>query len=61
MIISKDEDFVDRWLLSKEEIALIWVRRGNCSNAALVAWLEPMWQDVLDRLRQGEKLIELRP
>jgi predicted nuclease of predicted toxin-antitoxin system len=60
IIISKDEDFADRWLLSKEDVTLIWIRKGNCSNRALVTWLEPLWLDVLRRLKQGEKLIELR-
>ena len=60
VIISKDEDFVDRWLLSDKPVALVWVRKGNCSNRVLMAWLEPMWPDTLKRLEQGEQLIELR-
>ena len=60
IIVSKDEDFADRWLLDNEGVALIWVRKGNCSNRALMAWLEPLWPDVLQRLEQGERLIELR-
>lgn len=60
VIISKDEDFVDHWLLSDRPVALIWIRKGNCSNRALLAWLEPLWPDALKRLEQGEKFIELR-
>ncbi len=60
VIISKDEDFADRWLLSDEAVALVWIRKGNCSNRALISWIEPLWPDVLRRLEQGEKLIELR-
>ena len=60
VIISKDEDFADRWLLNDEGVGLIWIRKGNCSNRALMDWLEPLWPDVLRRLGQGEKLIELR-
>ncbi len=59
-IISKDEDFVDHWLLSHDPVALVWIRKGNCSNLALLAWLEPLWPDTVKRLEQGEKLIELR-
>jgi len=59
VIISKDEDFVDHWLLSAEPVQLVWVRKGNCSNRALLAWLEPLWPDVVTRLEQGEKFIEL--
>lgn len=60
VVISKDEDFVDRWLLSDQPVALVWIRKGNCSNRALLAWLEPLWPDTIKRLEQGEKLIELR-
>jgi predicted nuclease of predicted toxin-antitoxin system len=60
VVVSKDEDFVDRWLLSDRPVPLVWIRRGNCSNRALLVWLEPLWQDVLKRLQQGERLIELR-
>ena len=60
ILISKDEDFVDRWLLSNKPVPLIWIRKGNCSNRALVSWLEPLWPDVVKRLEQGEQLIELR-
>jgi predicted nuclease of predicted toxin-antitoxin system len=60
VLVSKDEDFVDYWLLSVEPIQLVWVRRGNCSNRALIDWLEPLWSDTVKRLDQGDKLIELR-
>jgi predicted nuclease of predicted toxin-antitoxin system len=60
IIVSKDEDFLDRWLLSEVPVALIWIRKGNCSNRALIAWLDPLWLDVLRRLETGERLIELR-
>jgi len=60
VIISKDEDFVDRWLLSDAPVPLIWIRKGNCSNRALMAWFEPLWPETLRRLEQSERLIELR-
>jgi predicted nuclease of predicted toxin-antitoxin system len=60
IVISKDEDFVDRWLLSEKPVPLIWIRKGNCSNRALMLWLEPLWPDTVKRLEQGERLIELR-
>jgi len=31
VLISKDEDFVDRWLLNATPIALVWIRKGNSS------------------------------
>lgn len=60
VIVSKDEDFVDRWLLSDTPVRLVWIRKGNCSNRALLAWLKPLWPEALKRLEQGELLIELR-
>jgi predicted nuclease of predicted toxin-antitoxin system len=46
--------------LSAAPVQLVWVRKGNCSNRALFAWLEPLWSDAVKRLEQGEKFIELR-
>ena len=60
IISSKDEDFVDRWLLSAQPVPLVWIRKGNCSNRGLKAWLEPLWPDTVKRSEQGERLIELR-
>ena len=59
-LISKDEDFVDRWLLDPAPVSLIWIRKGNCSSRALMAWFAPLWPDTLKRLEQGERLVELR-
>ena len=60
VIITKDEDFVDCWLLSDRPAALVWIRKGNCSTQILLTWIEPMWADITKRLEQGEQLIELR-
>lgn len=60
IIVSKDEDFVDRWLSKSEGVSLVWIRKGNCSNRALLAWFEPLWPEVLKRLEQGDQFIELQ-
>ena len=60
IILSKDEDFVHHWLLSAEPVQLVWIRKGNCSNQALLAWLGQLWPDTVKRLEQGERFIELR-
>ena len=60
IIVTKDEDFVDRWLVSSERPVLVWIRRGNCSNQALIAWLQPLWPEAARRLEQGDQLVELR-
>ena len=51
---------MDQWLLSAERVPLVWVRKGNCSNRALLEWIAPLWPDAVKRLEQGEALIELR-
>lgn len=60
IIISKDEDFVDRWLLNSQGVSLVWVRRGNCSNRALMQWFEPLWPGLLKRLEDGDTFLEVR-
>ncbi len=60
ILITKDEDSVDRWLLNDKPVPLLWIRKGNCSNRALLAWLQPLWPDAVQRFEQGERLVELR-
>lgn len=60
VIIRKDEDFVDHWLLSAEPVQLVWIRKGNCSSSVSLEWLQPLWPDVAKRLAEEETLIELR-
>jgi predicted nuclease of predicted toxin-antitoxin system len=60
VIVSKDEDFVDQSLLTANPPQLVWIRKGNCSNRALLEWLQPLWPDTIKRLEAGEKLVELR-
>jgi predicted nuclease of predicted toxin-antitoxin system len=60
VIVSKDEGFVDQSLLSSDTAPLVWIRKGNCSNATLIQWIEPLWPETVRRLEQGEKLVELR-
>ena len=60
IIITKDEDFKNLLLLaSSQKTPVIWVRIGNCSNAALAQWFQPLFPQVLAHLERGEQLIEL--
>lgn len=61
VIITKDADFVHRWLLAATPVPVIWIRKGNCSNRALIAWLASLWPRVEQRLESGELFIELQP
>ena len=42
------------------EVAVVWVRVGNCTNAALLRWFSPLWPEIRRRLEAGEQLIEVR-
>jgi len=59
VIITKDDDFKNRVLLSKTSADVVLIRVGNCSNRALVGWFAPALPAVLERLKSGEHLIEL--
>lgn len=58
ILISKDEDFLVTRL--PDRFPFIWVRLGNASNRALIAWLEPRWGAIETMLKNGERLIEVR-
>jgi predicted nuclease of predicted toxin-antitoxin system len=58
ILISKDEDFLV--LRLPDRFALLWLRCGNATNAALAQWLDQRWERVEQLLADGERLIELR-
>ena len=60
IVITKDEDFVARCVGNPNAPVVIWLRLGNCTNRVLFAWLEPFLPEILRRLKDGEKLIEVR-
>ena|SRR5436190_13725975 len=60
IVITKDEDFVARCVSNADSPVVVWLRLGNCTNRVLFAWLEPFLPEILRRLKDGEKLIEVR-
>jgi predicted nuclease of predicted toxin-antitoxin system len=58
VLVSKDEDFVT--LRLPDRFAFLWLRCGNASNRALVAWLEPRWVQVQTLMSAGEQFVEVR-
>lgn len=58
ILISKDDDFVT--LRLPDRFCLIWLRCGNSTNRALLAWLEPRWDQIELWLTKGERFIEVR-
>ena len=59
VVVSRDEDFV-RLLRDRAGARLVWIRVGNCTNAALLAMIETNWLAIRQRLADGDRLIELR-
>lgn len=59
-MVTKDEDFASRTAWEKEGPPIVWLRVGNCSNEALLRWLEPMLNEIIKSLESGERLIEIR-
>jgi predicted nuclease of predicted toxin-antitoxin system len=59
-IVSKDEDFAEWVRRGRPGPAVVWLRIGNSSKRALLAWLEPLLPLVVSKLEQGERLVEVR-
>ncbi|GAA5164614.1 DUF5615 family PIN-like protein [Viridibacterium curvum] len=60
IIVTKDEDFPARAMRDAAGPAVLWLRVGNTSNAALIRRIEQVWDDVRLAFESGERLIELR-
>lgn len=60
VIVSKDEDFVDRFRRRGDGPVIVWLRIGNSSNRVLLAWFVPLLPAAVQRIQAGDKLIEIR-
>ena len=58
-IITKDEDFAERCLYSRDQPVIVWLRIGNTSNQALLSWFVPLWPEIIRRIELGDRLIEV--
>lgn len=60
IIVTKDEDFVERTLRSNDGPQILWLRIGNCTNRVLFAWLEPLLPAILRELQTGVRIVEAK-
>ena len=60
VIVTKDEDFANMAALGGDAPPVVWVRVGNTRRAALLAWFEPLIDEVISLVEAGNPLIELR-
>ena len=60
VIISKDEDFAKRSKQVNNPPVVVWVRVGNIGNKALIEWFRKLLPELVELIKQGETLIEIR-
>ena len=58
-IITKDEDFAQRKVLTAAGPVVVWIRLPNTRRRDLLAWFETILPDVLAALERGETLVEV--
>ena len=58
-IITKDEDFAQRKVLTETGPVVIWIRLPNTRRQALLTWFETVLPHVLSAMERGETLIEV--
>jgi predicted nuclease of predicted toxin-antitoxin system len=60
IVVTKDDDLVERSLGREDGPRVLWLRIGNSTNRALFAWLDPHWPEIVRRLQEGQRVIEVR-
>ena len=58
VIVTKDEDFAQRRILTLTGPAIIWIRLPNSRRRELIDWFEKAFPAILTALERGETLIE---
>jgi predicted nuclease of predicted toxin-antitoxin system len=59
IIVSKDEDFANLAALHQDGPRVVWLRVGNTTRHALLAWLATLLPQIEQALASGERLIEV--
>jgi predicted nuclease of predicted toxin-antitoxin system len=59
-LITKDIDFVQLARSDAAGVAVIWIRIGNVTNAALWRVLEPALPEIVAALQASERIVEIR-
>lgn len=58
VLVTKDDDFLLRYPPVRSR--LVWLRCGNISNRGLRVWLDERWEAIEAKLREGDKVVEVR-
>lgn len=60
VLITKDEDFAALLLMRGPSPVIVWIRIPNTRRQALLAWFEPLIDNIVELVESGNRLIELR-
>lgn len=60
VMVSKDEDFVFLANRPGDVGRLLWVRLGNCRNAALLSAFARAHEEIVAAFEAGQRVVELR-
>ena len=60
VVVSKDEDFVSLANRPGDSGRLIWVRLGNCRNAALIEAFDRVHDNLVSAFERGQRIVEVR-
>jgi predicted nuclease of predicted toxin-antitoxin system len=58
-IVTKDEDFAQRKVLTGNGPLVVWIRLPNTRRRDLLAWFETLLPDILTALARGDTLVEV--
>lgn len=60
VLLTKDEDFVEHFKRRAGGPVIVWLRLGNSSKKALLAWFMPSLSAIVERIQAGDRFVELR-
>jgi len=60
VIVTKDEDFANMIATGVDAPSVVWIRVGNTRRVSLLAWFEPLIDQIVTMVEAGDRLIELR-
>ena len=60
VLVTKDDDFLRLAAREQAPVQVVWVRLGNCRNKALIQAFESVLEKLTERLKLGDRIIEIR-
>ena len=61
VIVTKDDDFARLATMNRNGPRIVWLRIGNSTKRALLAWMERAWPMLVEALDRDEPIIEIAP